>query len=385
MAEMESDSLLDSFGDGRRIAVERAASELRAGRPVAVGESGSCVLAFSIEGLDDERLASLLNRNPRLVVPRQKVGPAYGWRSASAAVYLKPFTLETAEAFLAYNPDSAPHAYSVEILEPSKCEAAALALSSLAFLLPAVAIADLTAAELARLPLLSVDSDDILAFRDLSASSVEIVTRTAVPLEGAVDSEFVVFRGGDGFREQIAVVISNPPRDRPVPVRIHSACLTGDLFGSLKCDCGDQLRGTVRVMAELGGGIVLYLDQEGRGNGLVNKLRAYTLQAAGEDTYEADARLGFEADQRRFDFAAEMLKQLGYTSVRIMTNNPNKIEALRKAGLDVVSTHRVLARSTAHNVKYLAAKRDKAGHLLGDAALDAIEIEDLLRTGRRQP
>jgi GTP cyclohydrolase II len=129
-------------------------------------------------------------------------------------------------------------------------------------------------------------------------------------------------------------------------------------------------------MSEQGGGIVLYLDQEGRGNGLANKMRAYRLQEEGFDTYDADELLGFGQDQRRFDFAGEMLKQLGFTSVRLMTNNPSKVAALRDAGLDVVSTHRVLARTTAHNAKYLAAKRDKAGHLLGDAALDIMDLED---------
>ena len=196
--------------------------------------------------------------------------------------------------------------------------------------------------------------------------------------------EFVIFRGGDGFRDQIAVIVGNPSPKRPVLARIHSACLTGDLFGSLKCDCGDQLRGTVRAMSEQGGGIVLYLDQEGRGNGLANKIRAYCLQEEGFDTYDADEILGFGQDQRRFDFAGEMLKQLGFTSVRLMTNNPRKVAALREAGLDVVSTHRVLARTTAHNAKYLAAKRDKGGHLLGDAALDVIDLEDAVNPAAPQ-
>jgi GTP cyclohydrolase II len=197
-------------------------------------------------------------------------------------------------------------------------------------------------------------------------------------LEGVDRSEFVIFRGGDGFRDQIAVIVGNPSPRLPVLARIHSACLTGDLFGSLKCDCGDQLRGTVQAMSEQGGGVVLYLDQEGRGNGIANKIRAYCLQAEGFDTYDADELLGFGQDQRRFDFAGEMLKQLGFTSIQLMTNNPHKIEALRKAGLEVVSTHRVLARPTAHNVKYLAAKRDKAGHLLGDAALDGLELDEVV-------
>ena len=243
--------------------------------------------------------------------------------------------------------------------------------------LPAVAVADASAADLERARF-SADAQDIIAFRDREARSLKIVARTLVPLEGAGACEFVVFRGGDGFRDQIAIIVGNPSPKHPVLARIHSACLTGDLFGSLKCDCGDQLRGTVRAMSEQGGGIVLYLDQEGRGNGLANKIRAYCLQEEGFDTYDADEMLGFGQDQRRFDFAGEMLRQLGFTSVRLMTNNPRKVAALREAGLEVVSTHRVLARATAHNAKYLATKRDKGGHLLGDALLDGIGLEDAL-------
>ena len=156
-----------------------------------------------------------------------------------------------------------------------------------------------------------------------------------------------------------------------MPVRLHSACLTGDLFGSLKCDCGDQLRGTVQHMAENGGGVLLYLDQEGRGNGLANKISAYRLQHDGYDTYDADEILGFGLDQRRFDFAAEMLRQLGVSRVMVMTNNPEKIAALRRADIDVVADQRALGRRTAENVHYLASKRDKAGHFID---LDALVL-----------
>jgi GTP cyclohydrolase II len=174
----------------------------------------------------------------------------------------------------------------------------------------------------------------------------------------------VVFRGGEGLRDQVAIVVGRPDLSRPVPVRLHSACLTGDLFGSLKCDCGDQLRETVRWMAEGEGGILLYLDQEGRGNGLANKIRAYQLQSKGFDTYDADEVLGFGLDARRFDFAAAMLIGLGVTAVRVLTNNPEKIAALRQAGLRVVSDERVIGRHTEENVRYLASKRDRAGHLI---------------------
>jgi GTP cyclohydrolase II len=328
---MENKMPLDYFGDARQVAVERASAEFRAARPVAIHSGGSLGLAFPAEGLTEKQIHFLQapGRNARLVIPGEKAKPSGSWDEAAAAVHLHPLTLETIEDYTCHlhdGPARGPASYSAVLTAPNQAGLAALALANLSLLLPAVLVADAGAADLQRLPILSVEAQDIF-----------------------------------------------------VLARIHSACLTGDLFGSLKCDCGDQLRGTVKAMAEQGGGIVLYLDQEGRGNGIANKIRAYCLQEEGFDTYDADELLGFGQDQRRFDFAAGMLKQLGYNSVRLMTNNPRKTEALREAGLEVVSTHRVLARQTAHNAKYLAAKRDKGGHLLGDMALDGIDLEEVLQ------
>ena len=371
---MESEMPLDSLGDARQIAVERALAEFRAARPVAIRSATKTVLAFPVDGLNEKHMAFLQREDshPRLIVPGEKVNAAGTWIRPPATVHLKPFTLEKLEAYFAH------HEKADGVAVTELAEAAALALANLAQLLPAVIVVDASVNAMVAFPILAVDAGDIFAFRDRAAKSLKIVSRALVPLDGAGLCEFVVFRGGDGFRDQIAILVSGPSPSRPVLARIHSACLTGDLFGSLKCDCGEQLRGTVRAMAEQGGGVVLYLDQEGRGNGIANKMRAYRLQDQGFDTYDADEMLGFGQDQRRFDFAGEMLKQLGFTSVRLMTNNPRKIEALREAGLEVVSTHRVLTRPTAHNEKYLAAKRDKGGHLLGDVALDGVDIGDLL-------
>lgn len=254
---------------------------------------------------------------------------------------------------------------------------AALELSALALLLPPMVVAPLRAGQ--RPPFVAeASAEELAAFRRARIHEVRLISRAAVPLEGedgAVATEFVVFRGGEGMRDQVAILVANPDLTKPVAVRLHSACLTGDLFGSLKCDCGDQLRSTVRWMAKNGGGVLLYLDQEGRGNGIANKMRAYRLQAQGFDTYDADEMLGFEKDQRHFDFAAEMLKQLGVARVRIMTNNPIKIDAMRKAGLDVVEEKRVIGRPSSYNVPYLESKRDNAGHLID---MDALVSQPLI-------
>lgn len=243
----------------------------------------------------------------------------------------------------------------------SGLDRAALELARLALLTPAVIIVPVSAKFAKDSPYLQVKSSDIPAYRDMQIRDLRIVARAPVPLENANESEFVIFRGGEGLRDQVAVIVGKPDVTEPVLLRMHSACLTGDLFGSLKCDCGDQLRGGVKLMAERGGGILLYLDQEGRGHGLANKMRAYKLQAEGLDTYEADEALGFGLDQRRFDFAAEMLKLLGVKHVRLLTNNPEKAEALRRSGVKVMD-ERLLGRITDHNVRYLEAKRDKGGH-----------------------
>jgi GTP cyclohydrolase II len=236
---------------------------------------------------------------------------------------------------------------------------------NLAYLLPAAIILRLSAEQLsAASRLMRIDSAALKRHGSQLAAEPRIVSRAPVPLDEIGETEFVVFRGGQGMRDHVAVIIGKPKANEPIYVRLHSACLTGDLFGSLKCDCGDQLRGTVKFIAENGGGVLLYLDQEGRGNGIANKIRAYRLQHAGYNTFDADAILGFDHDQRRFDFAAAMLKQLGYQAIKLITNNPSKMHALREAGLDVVSSHRSKGRLTRQNVAYLAAKRDHAGHII---------------------
>jgi GTP cyclohydrolase II len=172
-----------------------------------------------------------------------------------------------------------------------------------------------------------------------------------------------VFRDEHSLAEHVAVVIGKPDPASAVPVRLHSACLTGDLLGSLRCDCGEQLRTAVARIGALGGGVLLYLDQEGRGIGLPNKLRAYVLQDGGLDTVDADRHLGFLADERSYDVAAALLTELGIKRIRLLTNNPQKINALRDHGLEVVGRLPLVTTSNTHNERYLRAKHERAGHL----------------------
>jgi GTP cyclohydrolase II len=239
--------------------------------------------------------------------------------------------------------------------------AASVRLAKLAGLLPATLARRARKTDKARA---IVETGDILDYDRAVIDTLAVVTRARVPLEGAHKAELVAFRGADGGPEHYAIVINAPPQDRPVLTRLHSECFTGDLLGSLKCDCGAQLRGAVAVLSKAGGGVLLYLAQEGRGIGLVNKLRAYRLQDQGFDTIEANTRLGFEEDERLYGVAARMLALLGYASVRLLTNNPAKLAGLKAAGIKVAARVAHKFPSNDHNRFYLATKAKKAGHLL---------------------
>jgi len=360
-------SINDLFSESRNdvgiVSVERAISEIRAGRPVLLRAGQSLAVAIGVEALDESiatHLQKLARRNARLVLPAPRLRRLGLDRSAAGSFALPRIDTQRISA-LALELNAR---FDAPVAPLSKLDSAALELLHLALVLPAAVVVPVSARGMSELDLLHVDTSAIAAFRARNAASIQIISRAPVPLEDAVDTEFVVFRGGEGLRDQVAVIVGKPDFAGPVTVRLHSACLTGDLFGSMKCDCGDQLRQTVKFMAENGGGVLLYLDQEGRGNGLSNKIRAYKLQSKGFDTYDADEVLGFDHDQRGFDFAASMLKQLGISRVRVMTNNPVKIGALEHAGLEVVADQRIIGRLNDHNVRYLASKRDRAGHFI---------------------
>jgi GTP cyclohydrolase II len=240
-----------------------------------------------------------------------------------------------------------------------KAYAASVKLAKLAGLLPATVVA---LAPSGKTP--ALNAADILAYDDEVVRTLKIVARARVPLEGAEKTELVSFRPADGGPEHYAIVIGAPPTAKPVLTRLHSECFTGDLLGSLKCDCGPQLRGAIDAIQKAGGGILLYLAQEGRGIGLINKLRAYRLQDQGFDTIDANERVGFEADERRYGIAARMLELLGYKAVRLMTNNPDKVAALKAAGIAVTARVRHAFPENEHNRAYLRTKAQRAGHLL---------------------
>ena len=213
------------------------------------------------------------------------------------------------------------------------------------------------------LPRLSVGAIDIEGYPQARSQQLQRISQARVPLAAAEDCELIVYRERFGDAEHLAILIGAPDQTKPVPVRLHSACLTGDLLASLRCDCGDQLRGAVARIAQAGGGILLYLAQEGRGIGLSNKLRAYALQELGLNTLQADRHLGFRADERDYSMACAMLEDLGFNRILLMTNNPDKLAALSACNIEVVGRMPLSTPVNEHNASYVRAKRDHAGHL----------------------
>ena len=245
---------------------------------------------------------------------------------------------------------------------PWRAEAeAAMELALLAGILPAFLVAPQPEREA-----VAVEVAAVAALRD--ACRLEIATRAHLPTAASDDVEIVAFRSPDDMREHVALIVGAQSADRAPLVRLHSECLTGDMFGSLKCDCGPQLDAALSAMADEaakgGWGVLLYLRQEGRGIGLINKLRAYRLQDQGFDTLEANQRLGLPAEARDFPIAARMLELLGIREIRLMTNNPAKVAAFEAAGITVSERVPHQLPANPHNARYLATKRDRAGHLL---------------------
>ena len=239
---------------------------------------------------------------------------------------------------------------------------AALSICKTAYLLPAVVVVELK--KPCETDLHSMDLEMIQIELATDKPQMRAVSDGPVPLSFAKDARVYVFRPNDGGEEHYAVEIGHPARDKPVLSRLHSACFTGDIIGSLKCDCGHQLFAALTAISEEGNGVLLYLNQEGRGIGLANKMRAYSLQAEGFDTVEANHRLGFEDDERNFRIGAEILRLMGFSEARLMTNNPAKVKNMELAGIKVPERVALKVGENPLNAAYLATKAKKSGHLL---------------------
>jgi GTP cyclohydrolase II len=363
------------FGDPAALAVDRALGELRSGRAVRVVAPGGARVALAVETLWPAALAALQalpGRDPRLATTAERAA-ALGWSrvagdvSVPLAAAARLDDLRALAGAAPFDPAHAPEPAAVDVaaLAPADpAERAALELSKHARLLPTVmSVRDEGDADR---QLLAVTVAELEAYGGAGAVDLERLSEAAVPLADAARCRLVVFRDRRDGSEHVAVMVGDVDPAGVVDVRVHSACLTGDLFGSLRCDCGDQLRGAIRRFAELGAGVLLYVEQEGRGIGLANKLRAYTLQEQGLDTIDANLQLGFAADERRYEVAAALLGQLGIGRIRLHTNNPRKLRALEAAGVEVTGFRTLAGAVNPHNERYIQVRRDRAGHLVPD-------------------
>ncbi|WP_163575046.1 GTP cyclohydrolase II [Halomonas faecis] len=354
--------------------VERAIFDLRRGLPVLIGEASAPLLVQPVESAADTAVATLADRAgspPALVLSRHRLAWLGHPRATPALLALPPGLEGERLAAVAFGAEPELGVWADALVDADPAERAALALMRRALLIPAALVArvaparrDAVAAEVADGTLLEVPAEAAARCQE-THGLLKRISEARIPLEDAFDSRFILFREPDGLREHVAVVIGEPQAAAgPVPLRLHSACLTGDLFGSLRCDCGEQLRNAVAEIEALGGGVLLYLAQEGRGIGLANKLRAYTRQDAGLDTLDADHSLGFAEDERRYAVAVDMLASLGIHRVQLLTNNPRKVAALTDGGIEVVSRQALYGTLNDHNRRYLSAKAERAGHLL---------------------
>ncbi len=369
-----ADSALNqSLGTPRTRAVHRAIAEARRGVPVILAARNPLIVVPA-ETVDAEglRLIDLLSATPASLLLAPSRAAAILKRDVAdpapvIALKLARPLIDLATLRRAADPTLEQILPVFEPIPAPQAGLAALALGKLARLLPAMVAAPVRpgwASLPAGADLLSVPAEDLLAYPTLLAASLTKVAEVAVPLDAAPDARLIAFRALDQGIEHMAILVGDPAAESAPLVRVHSECFTGDLLGSLRCDCGPQLQGAIARMAAEGAGAVLYLAQEGRGIGLINKLRAYSLQDGGLDTLDANRALGWEADERNFHIAAAMLRQLNLPRIRLLTNNPEKVASLAACGIDITERIPHAFAPNGVNDTYLATKSARFGHLL---------------------
>jgi GTP cyclohydrolase II len=344
--------------EAKLAAVQDAIQSLRRGGAVTIG--GHAMLAvLAAETAGDEAVLAFERAGPSVVLSAERATAVLG-RAMAGPAALRPVGRRIDAAMLQAlaDPTLVPSGAVFETVPLPLGADIGLKLAKLALLLPALLVAPAPGRS-------GLPPAYVLGHAALSASLLVRVSEAAVPIADMADCRIVAFRAPGTALEHIAILCGRPEEVHAPLVRVHSECFTGDLLGSLRCDCGAQLRGAIRRIAAEGAGAVLYLAQEGRGIGLPNKLRAYALQDHGLDTVDANRALGFGADERDFHVAATMLHQLGMTRIRRLTNNPDKLASLADHGITVESREALTIAANGVNNGYLNTKAMRFGHMLG--------------------
>jgi GTP cyclohydrolase II len=358
---------LGLFGTADDIAVQRSIAEFQAGRPVVIEAGDERLVALPVDGLTQaacDAFAALCAPAAVCLVVTARRARVIGL-DVPGPVLIPLSPTETRDAIwsLAAGLDGK---LRPGVRNAGEAAAQAIVLAKLAQRLPALLVADAAAiAASTNAQMITVRSDAMERFGADVVDTLEIVSEARIPLEDGITARFCVFRDAVGS-SPVAIILGEPDFSKPVAVRVHSACLTGDVFGSRRCDCGAQLKLAIAQLSETGGGVVLYLEQEGRGLGLANKMRAYELQDGGLDTMDANMMLGFDDDERDYGVAARMLRMIGIRRVLLLTNNPGKLEALSVGGVEVAARIPLHTTINPENRRYLATKAARAGHWLDD-------------------
>ncbi len=363
MGDVQTGASSALFGARGHTSVSRGLGEFHGRRPVLITATGESVLALPVEGLDGQRLAEFAALCgpvvPQLIITERRAR-ALGL-DASTPMALPLPARDDANAILALVTDAAP-GRAPAAKPASRAAAAAIQLVKISHGLPAVLAADVAGhAAACEENIVRVEADAVARFADDAICSLIIASEASVPLNSGTPTRFVVFRDAMGG-SPVAIIVGKPDFADAVPVRLHSACLTGDVFGSRRCDCGDQLRLALARLEDLGGGVILYLAQEGRGLGLANKMRTYQLQDDGLDTFDANTTLGFDDDERDYGIAAHMLRMLNCTRIVLLTNNPAKLDGLTSAGIEITGRMPIETPINADNRRYMIAKATRSGH-----------------------
>jgi GTP cyclohydrolase II len=378
MSVIRSDVGSALFGTKGQISVNRGLAEFHAGRPVLIAGGDMPILALPVEGLTVPRLAEFVTlcapATPRLVITQRRA-LALGL-DVPAPVALQLGASHDVNEILSLVADT-EITCTHSATPAGTAAAAAIQLVKLSQGLPAVLVAVVAPEDIKKfeLQIITVEAAAVSKFGDDAIRSLTISSEASVPLNSGTRTRFIVFRDAMGG-SSVAVIVGEPAFAEPVPVRLHSACLTGDVFGSRRCDCGDQLKLALTRIDDIGGGIILYLAQEGRGLGLANKMRTYQMQEGGLDTVDANTTLGFDDDERDYGVAARMLQMLNCTRIMLLTNNPAKLDGLSKAGIQVASRLPLEAPIHSDNRRYLVAKAARAGHTLDHLTASLADAAD---------